>query len=56
MFTTQFELVLVVVAFLLGTFVGPLLWIWFKQWFWAEATAIENKITGHSGPTGHTGP
>lgn len=46
------EVLFVLAAFVLGGLLGPLIWIWLKGKFWAEATAIENKITGHTGPTG----
>jgi hypothetical protein len=52
MFTVEFEILLVVAAFILGSLEGPRLYAWVKSWFHKEVTAVENKLTGHSGPTG----
>jgi hypothetical protein len=54
MFTTEFEVVMVVVAFLVGTFWGPTVLAWGKSWFVKEEHAVVTKVTG-SGPTGATG-
>jgi hypothetical protein len=48
MFSTPFELLLIVAAFILGGFEGQRLWAWLKSWFFKEV----DKVTGHTGPTG----
>lgn len=52
MFTTTFEVIIIAAAFILGATEGANLWAWVKSWFYKEVTAVENKVTGHTGPTG----
>jgi len=52
MFTTECEVVIILAAFVLGATEGQRFFAWVKSWFAHEVTAVENKITGHSGPTG----
>lgn len=57
MFTTQFELVLVGVSFLIGTFWGPVIWGWIKSKFVSEVVAVETKVgILPTGPSGTAAP
>ena len=46
------EVLFVVVAFIAGGLLGPIIWTWLKTWSAKEATVLVDKITGHTGPTG----
>jgi len=58
MFTTEFEIILIIAAFILGATEGPRIAAWVKSWFVKEAIAVENKIVppkAGTGPSGATG-
>ena len=50
MFTVEFEVLLVVAAFILGATEGHNIWAWIKSWFVKEVKVVETKVTGHTGP------
>jgi len=52
MFTIPFEIALCIAFFILGALEGARLWAWVESWFVKEVKVVENKITGHTGPTG----
>lgn len=62
MFTTEFEIILVLAAFALGATEGANITAWVKSWFVKEVKAVEDKVvpahlfpttlTGQTGPTG----
>lgn len=56
MFTTQFEVVLVVGSFLVGTFWGHVIFTWVKGWFVREAKVVEADVKAKVAPAAATGP
>lgn len=60
MFTIEFEIVLVIAAFILGATEGANIWAWIKSWFVKEEQAVVTKVESvvgihPTGPSGATG-